>query len=108
MKERKNTNYNLNEFEKRVMKHMSEFGYSFPTNEAELEKFNEIFGNTSFELPQHLQDSSFIVDRCTKVISMDCNSRSTVSIAARDGNFADISDELLKELECDFDNKLKQ
>ena len=101
----KNVNENLKKFEQNVEKMLRENGFSFPSNEEELKKFNEKFGNTSFELPTHLLDSDFIVNKCEKTVqNQDC---APLAIAAREGNFEEISEELLSDLERDFDKMRK-
>lgn len=56
----KNKRLPINEQEEALNAALKKFGFLFPTNEKEIEQFEEVFGSTEIEVPSHLSGGKFL------------------------------------------------
>lgn len=45
------------EFEERLFCSLKSYGYLFPRNENDIERFENLYGDTEIEVPEHLRNS---------------------------------------------------
>lgn len=71
---------------------LKSFGYMFPETEDELDAFEEMYGNTEIELPEHLKDLNFLNKKKEsnngKIITLNPSQEDSINViayAAREG-----------------------
>ena len=107
MKHKSKNNITEQEFELKLFRALKSFGYLFPDSIRGVERFEELYGNTDVDFPEHLQSPDSFTNNQDVSFGLDFSIRMAALSPKKNEPFTLLGDDLNEDSDENPDKKPK-